>query len=71
MDISSMSKRERQKWINELNKCMKVYDEDIEYRMKKADEAEWEAIRKKIQCTDQKLIHIRKQNRENEEREER
>ena len=50
---------------------MKAYDENIEYRMEKADEAEWEAIRKKIQVPDQKLIHIRKQNRENEGREER
>ncbi len=71
MDISSMSKRERQEWINELNKCMKAYDEDIEYRMQKADEAEWSAIRKRIPGTDQKLIQMRKQNRLNEGREER
>lgn len=73
MDISSMSKKQRQEWINALNKCMEEYDKDIEYRMEMADEAERRAIRQKTKIPDQKLIQMRrekKEKRENDEREE-
>jgi len=46
-----MSKKQRQEWINALNKCMEEYDKDIEYRMEMADEAERRAIRQKTKIS--------------------
>jgi len=43
--IGDLSKEELMEFITILNKCMKDYDNDIEYRMKCSEKAEWDSIK--------------------------
>lgn len=43
--FADLSKQELMEFIMTLNKCMQDYDNDIEYRMKCSEKAEWDSIK--------------------------
>lgn len=43
--IADLSEKELMDLIITLNKCMQDYDNDIEYRMKCSEKAEWESLK--------------------------
>lgn len=45
--FADLSKEELMEFIMTLNKCMQDYDNDIEYRMKYSEKAEWDSIKSK------------------------
>lgn len=54
--IADLSEKELMDLIITLNKCMQDYDNDIEYRMKCSEKAEWESLKSNSNTVSQESL---------------